>query len=74
MRVGGELEPEFRVEEDLVLGTEPLVVPVLEFVECSVLKLALERLRISLRKAGAMTHLAEKVDTSEDPKMSSQDD
>lgn len=62
-RVGGVFEPEFRVEEDLAAArvplVVPLVVPLLESVDrsvLSVLKLALERLRMSLRKAGAMTH------------------
>lgn len=52
------IEPEFRVEEDFAAVTKPLVVPLLESVDrsvLSVLKLALERLRMSLRKAGAMT-------------------
>lgn len=55
----GGVEPpyvEFRVEEDLVVGTEPLV-SLLESVLLSVLKLAFDRLRISFKKEGAILHL-----------------
>lgn len=60
---GGVVPPyvEFKVEEDFVVGTEPLVplnpLPLLESVLLSVLKLALERLRISFKKEGAIIHL-----------------
>lgn len=55
----GGVEPpymEFRVEEDLVVGTEPLV-SLLESVLLSVLKLAFDRLRMSFKKEGAILHL-----------------
>ena len=59
VRAGGVVPPyvEFKVEEDCVVGTEPFVpvVPLLESVLLSVLKLALERLRMSFRKEGAIT-------------------
>ena len=62
---GGVLPPymELRVDEDLlVAGPDPLVPfplpPLLESVLLSVLKLDLERLRISLRKEGAIALLA----------------
>lgn len=44
---------EFSVEEDCVVGIEPLV-PLLESVDLSVLKLAFERLRMSFKNEGAM--------------------
>jgi hypothetical protein len=56
VRIGGVVPPnvEFNVEEDFVVGTEPLV-PLLESVDLSVLKLALERLRMSFKNEGAIT-------------------
>ena len=63
LSAGGVVAPyvEFNVEEDFVVGTEPLVpldpLPLLESVLLSVLKLALDRLRISFRKEGAIIHL-----------------
>jgi hypothetical protein len=58
VRIGGVVPPnvEFNVEEDFVAGTEPLV-PLLESVDLSVLKLALERLRMSFKNEGAIIHL-----------------
>ena len=56
------IPPEFRVEEDLVVGIEPampLEPPLLDSVLLSVLKLALERLRMSFKKEGAIVHLNE---------------
>lgn len=56
------IPPEFRVEEDLVVGIEPAVPlepPLLDSVLLSVLKLALERLRMSFKKEGAIVHLNE---------------
>ena len=59
VRAGGVVEPFRLVVEDFLVGTEPLVpfVPLeapLESVERSVLKLALDFLRRSLRNEGAM--------------------
>ena len=56
---GGVVAPyvEFKVVEDFVVGTEPFVPldpPLLESVLRSVLKLALERRRISFKKEGAI--------------------
>jgi len=55
--VGGVFPPyvEFKVDEDCVLPAEPLV-PVLESALPSVLKLALDRRRISLKNEGAIVH------------------
>lgn len=62
VRAGGVVPPyvEFRVEEDFVVGTEPFVrfVPLLESVLRSVLKLALERLRMSFINEGAIATCA----------------
>jgi len=59
---GGVVEPyvEFRVEDEAAIGAEPLVPldpPMLESVLLSVVKLALDRLRRSFKKEGAMVVL-----------------
>jgi hypothetical protein len=51
--IGGVFPPEFNVDVDFVVGTE-LWVPLLESVLRSVLKLALDRRRMSLRNEGAI--------------------
>jgi len=53
VRRGGVVPPEFSVEDDFVVGTEPLV-PLLESVLRSVLKLAFDFRRISFKNEGAI--------------------
>ena len=53
VRRGGVVPPEFSVDDDFVVGTEPLV-PLLESVLRSVLKLALDFRRISFKNEGAI--------------------
>ena len=54
---GGVADPyvEFNVEDDFVAGTEEPLLPLLESVDPSVLKLDLERLRNSFKNERTMT-------------------